>query len=120
MHELSIVYDVIDIIKTYADKHHMRHITQVTMTIGEFCTVQEDCLQFAFENLSKGSICEKAILSVNKLQAKAYCEHCKQDFKISFIHKICPSCQKLSEKITTGYEILVTSIEGDSCETSAD
>ena len=113
MHELSILCNVIEIAKKYAGEAHMTHIHKVVMHIGEFCAIQQDALYFAFNTLKTEHLLKDAQLIIETSEAKAYCTHCKQDFKVSFTQRQCPICNRLSHQITSGYEILITSIEGD-------
>ncbi len=113
MHELSIIYNVIEIAKEYAEKNSLKKIDKINMSIGEFCCLQEDSLHFAFEGLQKGTLCENAKLHIEVQEAQAYCKNCNLEFKISFTDKLCPYCNAFSHQIMTGYEILVASIEGE-------
>ena len=117
MHELSIIYNVLEIAKEHATNNAISRINKIVLSIGEFCALQEDSLNFAFKNLSKDSLCEEALLVIEKKDAQAYCKNCNRIFKIDLKHKVCPICKQFSHDITTGYEILVASIEGDSDET---
>jgi len=119
MHELSIIYNILEITKEYAEKNSLNKIHKITMRIGEFCTLQEDSLLFAFDALQRETLCENAVLVIKKQEAKGYCAHCDLEFKISFMHKLCPICNVFSHHITTGYEILVESIEGEHYETNS-
>lgn len=113
MHELSIIYNILEIVKEQAIHNALTFVAKVVIDIGEFCTLQEDSLIFAFEALSKNTLCEGASLVIQKIEAKAYCTHCSTEFKVSFTSKVCPICKEYSRQITTGYEILVSSIEGE-------
>lgn len=113
MHELSIVYNVLEIVREHAENNHLNKIDKVVISVGEFCSLQKDSLLFAFESLSKNSLCEEAALEIQTIEAKAYCDDCQNEFKVSFTNKFCPVCKKYSRQITSGYEILVSSIEGE-------
>lgn len=113
MHELSIVYNILEIVKDHAKHNSFSHVNKIIMTIGEFCSLEENSLIFAFDTLSKDTLCNEATLVIQKTEAKAYCNHCKIEFKVTFINKLCPICKEYSHQITTGYEILVSSIEGE-------
>ncbi|WP_069998690.1 hydrogenase maturation nickel metallochaperone HypA [Cellulosilyticum sp. I15G10I2] len=113
MHEVSIVYNILEIAKEYAANNAMSRIKKIIINVGEFCALQEDSLDFAFEALSKGSLCEGSQLITEKTEAKAYCRNCAKEFNITFTNKLCPVCKTFSYQITTGYELLVTKIEGE-------
>ncbi|MDF2613789.1 MAG: hypA [Clostridia bacterium] len=113
MHELSIVYNILEIVKEHAKNNNLNHINKVVVNVGEFCSLEENSLTFAFEALSKGILCNGAALVIQKTEAKAYCTHCSTEFKVTFMSKLCPICKGYSHQITAGYEILVSSIEGE-------
>ncbi len=109
MHETSIAYDAIQIIKESCS--NVYKVDKVFMKIGEFTCVDESSLRFAFDSLSKGSICENSILEIEKVKAMARCDLCQENFDIDFTHKLCPKCNNYSNKIVSGYELLVYEIE---------
>ena len=113
MHEVSIMYDSIEIVKESSKLNNISKVNKVFMKIGEFTCVDENSLKFAFEALSKNTLCEGAILDIEKVKGKAKCDICNIEFDIGFTNKLCPSCNTYSNNITSGYELLVYEIEGD-------
>ncbi|RDY23133.1 hydrogenase maturation nickel metallochaperone HypA [Romboutsia maritimum] len=113
MHEISIVYDTLQIANENGEKNNIKKIDKIFMKIGEFTCVEESSLKFAFESLKKNTICEDAELIIEKIKAKALCNYCNKEFIIDFTNKLCPKCNRYSSNITSGYEIMVWQIEGE-------
>lgn len=113
MHEVSIVYDVIQIVEENSKLNNINKVNKVFMKIGEFTCIDENSINFAFETLRKNTLCEEAILEVERVKGKAMCNVCNEEFIIDFTSKLCPKCKCYSSNITSGYEILVYEIEGD-------
>ena len=53
MHELSIAENLLEIVLNAAHGNQAKQVKTIHMEIGELSCVQEDCLRFAFEVLSK-------------------------------------------------------------------
>lgn len=113
MHEVSIVYDTIQMVEKHSQEANIKSVDKIILKVGEFTCVKEDSLIFAFESLSENTICDNAKLIIDKVGAKAYCDDCKEEFSIDFMNKTCPKCNKYSNNITSGYELILSRIEGE-------
>ena len=113
MHEVSIVYDVIQIVKENSKLNNINRVTKIFMRLGEFTCIDEKSINFAFETLSKNTLCEGAVLEIERVKGKARCNVCNEEFFINFTNKLCPKCKCYSDNITSGYEMLVYEIEGE-------
>ena len=113
MHEISIMQAAMDIVLKNASKHNLHKITKINLDVGEMAGIVPESLEFAFSVLSKGTIAEGAELIINKIKATAKCNNCNIIFNVENYSKVCPVCRNFSSAVLTGYELLVTSIEGD-------
>ncbi|OFI07118.1 hydrogenase nickel incorporation protein HypA [Clostridium acetireducens DSM 10703] len=66
MHEVSIIYDTIEIVKEACKVNHIKKVNKIFIKVGEFSCAEEGCLKFAFDTLSKDTLCEGAELIVEK------------------------------------------------------
>lgn len=112
MHEVSIVYDVIQIVEENSKLNNINKVNKVFMKIGEFTCIDENSIRFAFEILRKNTLCEGATLEIERVKGKARCNICNEEFMIDFTNKLCPKCKFYSSNIISGYELLVYEIEG--------
>ncbi|MDP4147137.1 MAG: hydrogenase maturation nickel metallochaperone HypA [Bacillota bacterium] len=113
MHEVSIMESAMDIVLEKAKEHNFKNIHKITIKIGELSGVMSDALVFAFNGVSKGTIAEGAEFLIEKVEATAGCNDCGIIFPIDHFNKLCPSCNKFSTNILSGYELYVNTIEGE-------
>lgn len=113
MHEVSIVMDMVEIIKENAEVHGLKHVNKVLMKIGEMTCIQESSIRFAFEAIAKGTPAEGAELIIEKVKATARCSNCGTVYEVSFFNKQCSNCGKSSSTLITGYELSLEHLEGE-------
>jgi hydrogenase nickel incorporation protein HypA/HybF len=112
MHEVSIMLSAMDIINENATQNSLKKITEVCFAIGELSCVSVDALNFAFESVCIGTVCEGAKLKINHIKANAFCTQCSTHFEIDRFNKVCPKCKSIEIDIQTGYELFIESING--------
>ncbi|MCR4587026.1 MAG: hydrogenase maturation nickel metallochaperone HypA [Lachnospiraceae bacterium] len=112
MHELGVVFHVIDSLTEVAKENELTHIGSVTLELGEVSAVIEsylvDCWKWAVErtDLMKG-----AQLKVEKIPAITFCEDCKQEYPTVEHGKICPYCGSEHTYLLQGNEFTIKEIE---------
>ena len=111
MHELSITQNVLDLVLEKAQEAGAREIKKINLVIGEMTGYVEECVQFYFDFLSKGTLAEKAVLSFTMVPAKVRCRDCGQSFELKESDFACPYCQGYNMEIIAGKELFVESIE---------
>jgi hydrogenase nickel incorporation protein HypA/HybF len=105
VHELSIAGAVIDT----AVKHAAgRRVTLVTVRAGALRQVVPDSLEFYFEFVARGSVCEGARLEIEVVPARLRC--CGREWAVDFPDFRCPSCLGAAA-VVAGDELEVESIE---------
>jgi hydrogenase nickel incorporation protein HypA/HybF len=113
MHEVSIVTDMVNIIKENAELHNLKRITKVLMKIGEMTCVEESSIRFAFEAITRDTAAEGAVLEIEKVKATAKCPNCGNIYEVSYFNKLCTNCGSYSSEIITGYELSLEHLEGE-------
>lgn len=113
MHEISIVYKIMEMIEGICRENNILKVNKVILNIGELTAIEKETLSFAFNSLKKNTNCSEALLEVNSIKAMAYCKICKKEFFISFVNRQCPNCHTYSDNIVSGKEILLYRIEGE-------
>lgn len=111
MHELSITKTMLDLVVEQAQKNGAKKVEGIHLVIGEMSGVVDDCVQFYFDFLSKGTIAEGARLSFRKVTPKAQCRGCGKEFTLNGLDWICPHCQTTRIDIVEGKELYLESIE---------
>jgi len=111
MHELAITQSMLDIVLEQAEKAGAREVGKINLVIGEMTGVVDECVQFYFDFLSKGTSAEGAALSFTKVPTTARCRGCDKAFELKEFDWACPYCQGNDMEIVAGKELFVESIE---------
>ena len=114
MHELGVVFHVIDNIKEVAEENQLTKVESVTLQLGKVSAVVpallKDCWKWAVdrEELMKG--CE---LVIEPIEAITFCEDCKQTYDTIKHGKICPHCGSEKTYLLQGNEFLIKEISAE-------
>lgn len=112
MHELGIVFHIIDTLEDVAKENNVSDISSVTLEIGEVSTVipsyLEDCWNWA---VKRTDFMPNATLKVDMIKALTYCENCGDTYDTVAHGKICPHCKSESTYLVQGNEISIKEIE---------
>ncbi len=111
MHELSITQSMLEVVLDQAEKSEAKEIKEINVIIGEMTGIVEQCVQFYFKFLGKGTIAEGAALSFTRVPTTARCRSCGKDFEVEEFAWACPHCGDNDIEITAGKELFVESIE---------
>ncbi len=112
MHELGIIFYIIDDVKEVAIKNNVNHVNKVVLELGEVSGVVpfylEDCWKWATnkEEILKG--CE---LKIETIKAITYCEDCEKEYETVEHGKICPFCGSEHTYLKIGNEVNIKEIE---------
>jgi len=111
MHELGIVFYIINDVKQVAEQNNATHITNVTLNLGEVSGVVPDlltdCWQWA---VKKEPLLTDCTLTIVTLPAITYCEDCQREYPTVAHGKTCPHCQSPNTFLKTGNEVEIKDI----------
>lgn len=111
MHELGVVFYVIDHVKKVAEENQVQHVDSVTVEIGEVTGVIHDqltdCWNWAAnrEELLKGTE-----LVIETIHAITHCNGCNRDYDTVQHGRTCPHCSSGETFLVTGNEFIVKEI----------
>lgn len=111
MHELAITQSMLDLVLEQAEKAGAKKVGKIDLVIGEMTGVVDECVQFYFDFLSKGTIADGAALSFTMVPTMARCQGCDKSFELKEFDWACPYCQGNSMAIIAGQELFLESIE---------
>lgn len=111
MHELAITQSMLDLVLEQAQKVEAQEVKRINLVIGKMSGFVEECVQFYFDFISKGTIAERAALSFKTIPTTARCRSCGKLFELGEFDWSCPYCQGNNMKIVAGKELFVESIE---------
>ncbi len=113
MHELGIIFHIIDELKELAKENDVKHINSVTLEVGEVSTLipsyLEDCWKWAVHK--EGPVLKDTILKIEVVKAVTYCTHCGKTYETVRYAKICPHCGSDQTYLLKGNEKIIKEIE---------
>jgi hydrogenase nickel incorporation protein HypA/HybF len=112
MHELSIACELVRVVKDSLTPEQLARVRRVNMRIGEATAVQQECLMFALEAVTKGTELENAQMNVERVKPLFRCAKCEAEFESQnwFLSK-CPECGASGCSMLRGDELLVSSVD---------
>ena len=112
MHELGVVFHVIDMVEGLCEENSLTEVKSVTLQLGEVSTVIESYLHdvWKWAVLKKSTHMKEAKLIVETIPALTYCEDCGQKYSTVQYGKICPSCKSEKTYLIQGNEFNIKEI----------
>lgn len=112
MHELGVVFHVIDEVKEVATNNNAKHVNTVVLEIGTVTGIVDsyliDCWNWA---VSKHDILTDCKLKIEKIHAVSHCNSCGKDFNTIVYGKKCPNCESEDTYLLKGNEFTIKEIE---------
>ena len=112
MHELGVVFHIMDDVEEIAKKNSVTGIKSVTLELGEVSTViphfLSDCWNWA---VNKNELMRGAKLNIEMIPAVTYCEDCSQTYDTVPQGKRCPHCGSFNTWLVQGNEFILKEIE---------
>ena len=112
MHELGVVFHVIDQIEELAKENQVSHVNSVTLQIGTVTGIVPDylidCWNWA---VSKRENMQNCKLIIEKIEAITHCEDCSTDYNTIVYGKTCPHCQSENTYLLQGNEFMIKEME---------
>ena len=112
MHELGVVFHVIDDVKEIAIDNNVKHVNSVTLQIGTVTGIVPDYLKDCWNwAVSKNEIMNDCELKIEKIKAITHCEDCGEDYNTIVYGKTCPKCNSSNTYLLQGNEFIIKEIE---------
>ena len=114
MHELGIVFYVINLVEDVAKENELTKVTRVKLTLGEVSGViphyLTDCWQWA---AAKNELLYGSILEIEEMPARTICNSCGKAYETVRYAKICPHCGSDDTELLQGNEVELKEIEAE-------
>jgi hydrogenase nickel incorporation protein HypA/HybF len=108
VHELSLSSAIVNTVVKHAGD---RRVSVVNLRVGHLRQVVPDSLEFYFEFVARGTVCEGAALVQEVVPAVLRCDGCSAEWEMDLPFFRCPSCGSGAVSVTSGNEFEVESIE---------
>jgi hydrogenase nickel incorporation protein HypA/HybF len=107
VHELSLSSAILETALRHGDG---RRVKSVQMRIGTMRQVVPDSLGFYFEIVTRGTLCEGAVLEQEQILARFRCEGCGHEWSPEMPMFRCPECGGGEVEMVAGNEFEIDSI----------
>ncbi|MFH1183634.1 MAG: hydrogenase maturation nickel metallochaperone HypA [Chloroflexota bacterium] len=111
MHELYATQAILEKALQKAAEEKAKRITDLHLVIGEISTYADDSVLFYWEELSRGTIAEGAILHFRHVSAQMQCMACFTKYQPVDGEVLCPSCGSSGAKILGGEEFYMEALD---------
>jgi hydrogenase nickel incorporation protein HypA/HybF len=108
VHELSLSSAIVNTVVKHADG---RRVSVVNLRVGRLRQVVPDSLEFYFEFVARGTVCEGARLAHESVPALLRCSACEAEWEMSLPRFRCEACDSAAVAVISGNEFEVDSIE---------
>ena len=116
MHELSyatfILNTILETVKNSNFKN-IKRISRIKLEVGELTFINIEQLKFAFQVISKSTLCEGAEIEVKLIKPYVICGNCSYRGELDIVDDLivtCPKCNSPSLKIEGGREFNIKNI----------
>jgi hydrogenase nickel incorporation protein HypA/HybF len=120
MHELAITQGLLDAARRHAAEAGAVRVTRLHLLIGEFSTFVDESVQFYWDMIAKGTVCEGAELSFRRTKASLLCLDCGREYTLAGDLVPCPDCGSSRVRIAGGDEFRLESMDIETDEAAAE
>ena len=112
MHELGIVFHIIDSVEKVAAENDLEKVSAVVLELGEVSGVVPDYLTDCWRwAAAKSELMSGSELRIEALPASTHCDGCGRDYPTVAHGRTCPFCGSGSTWLLTGNEVNIKEIE---------
>ncbi|MCR5079037.1 MAG: hydrogenase maturation nickel metallochaperone HypA [Bacilli bacterium] len=112
MHELGLVFHMIDAVEAIAKDNKALEVASITMEIGEVSGVVTSYFRECFESAkTKVPALKEAKLEIVVVEAVSYCQDCKKTYPTVKYGKKCPHCGSDRTYLVYGRELTIREIK---------
>jgi hydrogenase nickel incorporation protein HypA/HybF len=111
MHELAVTENILNIAVQHAAQANALRVTTLHLVIGQLSSIVDDSVQFYWDMISAGTLCEGAHLHFERRAAMLKCLACDQTYTLNGDLTDCPNCHSARIKVVAGEEFYLDSIE---------
>jgi hydrogenase nickel incorporation protein HypA/HybF len=113
MRELQATQSILTKVVLQVGQSNAKHIKTVHLAIGEIAELNQTSIQRHWEEISRGTLAERAHLHFRFIKARVQCMACFMEYEPVDGKIHCPHCGSYGAKVLTGEEFYLESIELD-------
>ncbi len=120
MHELSLMEEVRRLTLEELERHGGGRLRALTLRVGSLAGVEPEALRFAWEVVMAEPPTAGASLTIERVETKAFCDPCAQEFPCPDGLTLCPLCGTISRELRGGRELELASLALEELSMSED
>ena len=111
MHELTLLYGVVDIVGKVVEENGLDHVDAIVIEVGEATSVIPEFLQDGYEVISDDyDFLRGSELIIEKIKAIGLCRNCGTEFPVVENKGLCPKCGSFDKDIIEGTDFFIREV----------
>ena len=110
MHETAVAESILRTIIEQAEQVNARPVSAV-VSCGQFNTLNDEVMDFAFETAAAGTVCEGMKLEIKHIPLRATCKKCDTTFEFDVYKPACSQCDSTEFDFQPDAPLLLETIE---------
>ena len=110
MHETAVAASILRTILQQAEQVKAKPVSAV-ISCGQFNTLNDEVMSFAFEAAAAGTPCEGMMLKIKHIPMRATCKKCKTTFEFDVYKPACNRCDSAEFDFEPDAPLLLEEIE---------
>jgi len=110
MHEMAVTESLLAIATRHGEAAGARRVTDLYLVIGRLSSIVDDSVQFYWDFVSKGTICDGARLHFERVPATFRCLECQSLYELDGDFTPCPECGSSRIEVVAGEEFRLESV----------
>jgi hydrogenase nickel incorporation protein HypA/HybF len=111
MHEVSLIENIIDLVRAERRKQAFNRVRTIRLTVGALGHAEPDALRFCFDAVTRGTIADGAALEIEIIPGAGWCAVCQQTVPLAERFAACPDCGDGPVRMTAGDELRLAELE---------
>lgn len=110
MHELGVVFEVIETVERFAKENNLSEIDELVLQIGELSSMIPKYVETCYPAAVDGTLLENTKLRIEILPGNAICKICNTVFNLIEHESVCPSCKVKEFELLSGREFMIKEV----------
>lgn len=107
---MAVTENILGIALRHADEAGATRVQSIQLKIGDLASIVDDSVQFYWDLLSKGTLCEGSVLEFTRIPSLIKCMDCHHEYGLKTGLSPCPKCGSIHIQVIRGEEFFVESI----------
>lgn len=110
MHETAVAESILNTIIEQTKQVGAKPVSAI-ISCGQFNTLNDEVMNFAFETAAAGTVCEGMTLEIIHIPLRATCNQCGLTFEFNVYEPHCPQCENEKYDFLPDAPLLLETIE---------